>query len=37
MKAHVCEVNKALLSVSKMVEAVNKVVFEARGSYVEDE
>jgi hypothetical protein len=36
MTAQVCEVNKALLSVSKMVRAGNRVVFEAEGSYVED-
>ena len=36
MTAQVCEVNKALLSVSKMVKAGNRVVFEAEGSYVED-
>ena len=36
MTAQVCEVNKALLSVSKVVNAGNRVVFEAEGSYVED-
>lgn len=36
MTAQVCEVNKALLSVSKMVRAGNRVVFEEEGSYVED-
>ena len=37
IKAQVCEVNKALLSVSRMVRAGNKVVFSGSGSYVEDE
>ena len=36
MKAQVCDVNKALLSVHKLVKAGNKVVFEDEGSYVED-
>ena len=36
MTAQVCEVNKALLSVSKVVSAGNRVVFETEGSYVED-
>ena len=36
MTAQVCEVNKALLSVSKMVRAGNRVVFEEEGSYAED-
>jgi hypothetical protein len=36
MKAQVCAVNKALLSVSRMVQAGNRVVFEQSGSYVED-
>ncbi len=36
MKAQVCAVNKALLSVSRMVQAGNHVVFEQNGSYVED-
>ena len=31
-----CEVNKALLSVSRMVQAGNTVVFSSSGSYVED-
>ena len=34
--AQVCSVNKALLSVKKMVKAGNKVVFDEEGSYVED-
>ena len=32
----VCEVNKALLSVKRVVQAGNKVVFDADGSYIED-
>ena len=36
MTAQVCDVNKALLSVSKVVKAGNRVVFEEEGSYVED-
>jgi lysophospholipid acyltransferase (LPLAT)-like uncharacterized protein len=36
MRAQVCAVNKALLSVSRMVQAGNRVVFEQNGSYVED-
>ncbi len=36
MPAQVCAVNKALLSVSRMVQAGNRVVFEQTGSYVED-
>ena len=34
--AQVCEVNKALLSVSKIVAAGNRVVFDPEGSYIED-
>ena len=37
IKAQVCDVNKALMSVSRMVQAGNKVVFSKSGSYVEDE
>ena len=37
MKAQVCEVNKALLSVHRVVQAGNRVVFAASGSYVQDE
>jgi len=37
MKAQVCEVNKALLSVRRVVQAGNRVVFAASGSYVQDE
>ena len=36
MTAQVCDVNKALLSVSKMVNSGSRVVFEKSGSYVED-
>ena len=36
MKAQVCEVNKALLSVKRVVQAGNRVVFDKDGSYVED-
>ena len=34
--AQVCEVNKPLLSVSKIVSTGNKVVFDPNGSYIED-
>ena len=34
--AQVCEVNKPLLSVCKLVHAGHRVVFETGGSYVED-
>ena len=34
--AQVCAVNKALLSVKKMVQAGNRVVFEQAGGYIED-
>jgi len=37
MKAQVCEVNKALLSVKRVLQAGNRVVFEKSGSYIEDE
>ena len=37
MKAQVCDVNKALLSVQRMVQAGNTVVFSRCGSYVEDD
>ena len=33
--AQVCDVNKALLSVQKVVKAGNRVVFEEEGSYIE--
>ena len=36
MTAQVCEVNKALLSVKRMVQAGNRVVFEPSGGYIED-
>ena len=36
MKAQVCEVNKARLSVKRVVQAGNRVVFDSAGSYVED-
>ena len=34
--AQVCEVNKALLSVKKVMSAGNRVVFDSEGSYIED-
>ena len=34
--AQVCEVNKPLLSVSKIVAAGNRVVFDESGSYIEN-
>ena len=41
MKAQVCDVNKALLSVVRMMEAGNRVVFETVGGekqgYIEDQ
>ena len=37
MKAQGCEVNKALLSVHRVVQAGNRVVFSASGSFVQDE
>ena len=37
LKAQVCDVNKALLSVHKLVRAGNRVVFEGEGSYIEDQ
>ena len=37
LTTQVCEVNKALLSVSKIVKAGNRVVFgDGEGSYIED-
>ena len=36
MTAQVCDVNKALLSVKRMVVAGNRVVFDPKGSYIED-
>ena len=35
MNAQVTEVNKALLSVSKLVSVGNRVVFDSEGSYIE--
>jgi len=37
MRSQVCDVNRALLSVHRCVQAGNKVVFAASGSYIEDE
>ena len=37
MKAQVCEVNKALLSVHRVVQAGNRAVFSASGSFAQDE
>ena len=36
LTAQVCDVNKALLSVKKVVSAGNRVVFDDSGSYIED-
>ena len=36
VKAQVCEVNKPLLSVHKLVQAGNNVVFNSEGAYIED-
>ena len=36
LTAQVCEVNKGLLSVSKVVKAGSRVVFDRDGSYIED-
>jgi hypothetical protein len=36
LTAQVCEVNKALLSVKKIIAAGNRVVFDEDGSYIED-
>ena len=36
MRAQVCDVNKPLLSVHRMVQAGNRVVFDPMGSFVED-
>ena len=36
LTAQVCNVNKGLLSVMKVVKAGNKVVFDADGSYIQD-
>ena len=37
IKAQVCNVNQPLLSVRKVVEAGNRVVFERGGSYIHSE
>ena len=37
MRAQVCDVNKALLSVHRVAQAGNRVAFASSGSYVEDE
>ena len=37
MRAQVCEVNMALLSVHRVVQAGNRVVVAASGSYVQGE
>ena len=34
--AQVCDVNKALMSVKKLVAAGNRVVFDQEGSFIED-
>ena len=34
--AQACEVNKGLLSVRRMVQAGNTVIFNSNGSYIED-
>ena len=34
--AQVCDVNKALLSVSRVTNSGSKVVFDSSGSYIED-
>ena len=36
LTAQVCDVNKALLSVRKVVAAGNRVIFDEDGSYIED-
>ena len=36
LTAHVCAVNKCLMSVSKVANAGNRVVFEGDGGYIED-
>ena len=36
MTAQVCDINKALLSVKRVVKAGNRVVFDEDGSYIED-
>ena len=34
--AQVCDISKSLLSVRKMVDSGNRVVFDRAGSYIED-
>ena len=34
--AQICDVNKAVLSVKKVIQAGNKVVFDSEGRYIED-
>ena len=36
LTAQVCEVNKALLSVKKIISAGNRVTFDDAGSFIED-
>ena len=36
MKAQVCDVNKALLSVRRLTQAGNRVVFDTNGGYIEN-
>ena len=36
LTAQVCEVDKCLMSVSKVAKAGNRVVFEGNGGYIED-
>ena len=36
LRVQVCDVNKPLLSVSKIVQGGNRVVFDGNGSYIED-
>ena len=36
LRVQVCDVNKPLLSVSKIVQGGNRVVFDGSGSYIED-
>ena len=36
IRVQVCDVNKALLSVKKVIAAGNRVIFDEDGSYIED-
>ena len=36
MVAQVCDVNKGLLSVSRVLKGGSKVIFDSDGSYIED-